>query len=100
MNLLPSLSIMQQQLKRTHVLKGKRGSGNIEYNIETILHFCLRINFTAHIHVARVLPESHQNTETEIRIYDGEYQFLVWLSGKMTREGQQEGRITIDYWPE
>lgn len=63
--LLPSLTITQQQLKRTLVSKGKRGSGG-RYNIETVLHFCLRINFTAHIHVTRVLPESHQNTENSV----------------------------------
>lgn len=72
--LLPSLTIMQQQLKRTLVLKGKSGRGG-RYNIEMVLHFCLQISFTAHIHVARVLTESQQNTKTEIRIYDGEFSF-------------------------
>lgn len=92
--LLPSLTIMQQHLKRTLVLKGKRGSGG-RYNIETVLHFCLRISFTAHIHVARITPEywdRNKNLWWSI-------QFLVWLSGKMTREGHQECRIRIDYWP-
>lgn len=72
--LLPSLSIMQQQLKGTLVLKGKREKrSGVRYNTEAVLHFGLRTGFTAHIHVATEYCQ--ENTEAGIRIYHGKSSF-------------------------